>query len=148
MAVGREGLILIVVLLTSCQRPPADPSVSYQIMDEGRATGDCLICIAPTASSDCQDGGEAAELRWQLPASASKPTIRVLIERPDGSRVDITTGPSTGYAVLPQPLSAGDRAVVLAVESGQELMFTRIDSTLGCALRPAHGGATTSTGPG
>jgi hypothetical protein len=148
VVVGRAGLILILVLLTSCQRPPADPSVSYQIVDEGRAKNDCLICVAPTSGIDCQDGGEAAELRWQLPASASKPAIRVLIERRDGSRMDVTTGPSTGRAALPQAVSAGDRAVMLAVGNGQELMFTRIDSPLGCALRPAHGGATTSTGPG
>lgn len=148
MVARRAVLTLISVLLASCQRPAAAPSVSYQIVDEGRTNSDCLICVAPTSGVDCQGGGEAAELRWQLPASSSKPSVRVLIEHRDGSRVDVATGSSTGHAALPQPVLPGDRVVVLSVENERELMFTRIDSPLGCVLPPAQGGATTSTGPG
>lgn len=148
VAVGKEGLILALILLTSCQRPPADPSASYQIVDEGRAKSKCLICVVPTSGIDCQGGGEAAELRWQLPTSAGNQSIRVLIEHPDGSRVEVATGSSAGHAALPQPVLPGDRVVLLAVENEEELMFARIQAPLGCALRPAQGGATTSTGPG
>jgi hypothetical protein len=97
---------------------------------------------------DCQEGGEAAELRWQMPASASKEPIRVVVERQDGSRVEVATGSSTGHATLLQPVLPGDRLVVLAVENEQELMFTRVHAPLGCALLPYQGGGTASTGPG
>lgn len=145
---GTVGVILGLVLVTSCQRPPAAPSVLYQIVDEGRVGGDCHVCVAPTSGVDCQDGGEAAELRWHLPASADGESVRVLVERRDGSRMDVATGSSTGHAALPQPVQPGDRIVVLAVEKEQELMFARIHAPLGCALRPDQGGGTTSTGPG
>lgn len=72
----------------------------------------------------------------------------MVIERSDGVRVDVAVGPSSGRAPLPQQVKSGDRIVVLAAESGQELMFSRIRASLGCPLQADQGGGTTSAGPG
>jgi hypothetical protein len=151
VAVEKAGLILVLMLLTSCQRPPAEPSVPYQIIDEGRTKSTkskCLICVVPTSGVDCQNDGRAAQLRWQLPRAAGKQTIRVLIERPDGSVLELANGSSAGEATLRQPVLPGDRIVVVGAENKQELMFARVHVPLGCDLRSDQDGGTTSIGPG
>lgn len=149
MGAGRTAAILGTILLVSaCQRQPAAPSVPYQILDEGGAGGNCPVCLSSAPTIACADGGQAAELRWQVPAATPSLRVRVTLERPDGSRASIADGPASGRSPLPVSVRPGDRIVVQDAANDRELLFRRVQEPLGCALRPDQGAGTTSAGPG
>jgi hypothetical protein len=149
MGTGKAAAILGTILLaTACQRQPAAPSVAYQILDESGAGENCPICLSSAPTIACADGGQAAELRWQVPAAAPSLRVRVILERSDGSRTGIADGSASGQSPLPVAVGPGDRIVVQDAVNDRELLFQRVQARLGCALRPNHGAGTTSAGPG
>lgn len=149
MGTGEKAAILGTILLAAaCQRQPAAASAAYQILDESGAGGSCPICLSSAPAIACADGGQAAELRWQVPAAAPSLRVRVILERSDGSRAGIAEGSASGQSPLPVAVEPGDRIVVQDAANDRELLFQRVQTRLGCALRPDHGAGTTSAGPG
>ncbi len=135
---GRRVLLFGVLLLSACQRPPADASaVGYRVVDEGRAHGNCVVCVQPTAAPGCIDGGQAAEIQWHVPPTDDAQAVRIEVRRADQSILEVVTGPSAGQAALPVPVLPTDRISVVSAGTGAELAFTRVAEPTGCALPPA-----------
>lgn len=132
------GVLFAVVLLSGCQRQPADVSgVAYQVLDEGRAGVGCRMCVSPLADAGCPNGDSAAEVRWRQSAVADGSTLRIKVRRSDVSVLDIPVDRSMGKVTLPLELHAEDRVSLVEADGSRELMFVRVGAPIGCALQSA-----------
>jgi len=116
------SIAAMVLMLSACQRSPADvTAVAYQVLDAQAGEG-CAVCLVP-ARTACGDGAEAGELRWNLPAGLDATGVRIQLLRTDGERTDLAAGSTAGAASFTEVLHAGDRIEVLDETTSQQLMY-------------------------
>ncbi|MDC7807941.1 hypothetical protein PQS31_14095 [Luteimonas sp BLCC-B24] len=135
-------LMALPLLVTACQRPPADPSgVGYQVVDETTSLDGCVICVVAAPRARCTDATEAAELRWNVPAGLRQGhSVAIEIERQAGAREVVARGGFSGHVLLRQAVSPGDRIRVVGAADAAPLLQTDVDTSKGCEIQTPGSG--------
>mgnify|MGYP000899185502 CR=1 FL=1 len=132
---GKMVLITGMLALAGCQRPPGDGSaVPYRIVEDRAQGGACTLCVAPLPDVPCAEG-QAAEVRWTLPAANAAQRVDVQIVRKGGAREALAHERRSGQVPLYSALQPGDRILIQNADTGKDLFFTRITKPVGCAAQ-------------